>query len=200
MIAPKSRQDAPATAARGSDRELRGDGLLDGVGKRRVVGDQDRLRAGVVLGLRQQVGRDPVGMAGLVGEDQHLGGARDHVDADLAEDEPLGRRHIGVAGPDDLGDRRDRRRCRRRAPPPPARRRRDRSRRCRRASPPPARAGRACRPAPAPPSPAAGRPRPWPARRSSARTTDRRRCRPAHRGRPPRSRSSGAPARLRARR
>src|SRR5262245_64836236 len=32
----------------------------------------------------------------------------DHVDADLAEHEPLGGRHIGVARPDDLGDRRDR--------------------------------------------------------------------------------------------
>ncbi len=50
-------------------------------------------------------------MAGLVGEDQHLRRARDHVDADLAEHQPLGRRHIGVAGPDDLGDRRDGRRA-----------------------------------------------------------------------------------------
>jgi len=28
-----------------------------------LIGDQDRLGAGVMLGLRQQVGRDPVGMA-----------------------------------------------------------------------------------------------------------------------------------------
>ena len=43
----------------------------------------------------------------LVGEDQHLGGPGDHVDADLAEHQPLGGRHIGVAGADDLGDRLD---------------------------------------------------------------------------------------------
>ena len=88
--------------------ELRFHRLLDLIGERGVVGDQDRLRAGVVLGLRQEVGGDPIGVAGLVGEDQHLGRAGDHVDADLAEDETLGRRHIGVAGPDDLGDRLDR--------------------------------------------------------------------------------------------
>ena len=94
-------------AARGSDASCDCDRLLDRVGERGIVGDQDRLRAGVMLGLGQQIGSDPVGMAGLVGEDQHLGGPGDHVDADLAEDEPLGGRHIGVAGPDDLGDRRD---------------------------------------------------------------------------------------------
>ena len=118
--------------------ELRVHRLLDLVGERGVVGDQDRLRAGVVLGLRQQIGGDPVGIAGLVGEDQHLGRAGDHVDADLAEHQALGRRHIGVAGPDDLGDRLRSSRCRRRARPPPARRRCDRSRRRRRAWPPPA--------------------------------------------------------------
>ena len=107
MTAPKSRQEAPAIAARGSVASWTVDRLLDRVGEIGVVGDQDRLRAGVVLGLGQQIGGDPVGIAGLVGEDQHLGGPGDHVDADLAEDQPLGGRHIGVAGPDDLGDRRD---------------------------------------------------------------------------------------------
>ena len=107
MIAPKSRHDAPATAPRGSVVELRGHRLLDRIGERRVVGDQDRLRRGVVLGLRQQIGGDPVRIAVLVGEDQHLGRAGDHVDADRAEHQPLGRRHIGVAGTDDLGDRLD---------------------------------------------------------------------------------------------
>ena len=111
MIAPKSRHDAPATAPRGSVVSCAVDRLLDRVGERRVVGDQDRLRRGVVLGLRQQVGGDPVGIAALVGEDQHLGRAGDHVDADRAEHQALGRRHIGVAGADDLGDRRDRRRA-----------------------------------------------------------------------------------------
>ena len=60
-----------------------------------------------MLGLRQQIGGDPVGIAGLVGDDQHLGRPGDHVDADLAEHDALGGRHISVARPDDLGDRRD---------------------------------------------------------------------------------------------
>ena len=107
MIAPKSRHDAPAIVARGSVLSCESTAFSTCVGERGVVGDQDRLRAGVVLGLRQQIGGDPVGVARLVGEDQHLGGAGDHVDADLAEHQTLGRRHIGVAGPDDLGDRRN---------------------------------------------------------------------------------------------
>ena len=81
---------------------------FDRAGELFVVGHQDRLRAGVVLGLGQKIGGDPVRIAGVVGDDQHLGGAGDHVDADLAEHHALGRRHIGVAGPDDLGDRRNR--------------------------------------------------------------------------------------------
>ena len=89
MIAPKSRQEPPADRARGSVLSWADDGFLHVVGKRGVVGDQDRLRAGVMLGLRQQIGGDPVGIAGCVGEDQHLGRAGDHVDADLAEDERL---------------------------------------------------------------------------------------------------------------
>ncbi len=40
-------------------RELAGDSRLDGLGEIRIVGHQDRLRCGVVLSLRQQVGRDP---------------------------------------------------------------------------------------------------------------------------------------------
>ena len=107
MTAPKSRHDAPATFSRGNCVKLACDGALDRVGERRVVGDEDRLRAGIVLGLRQKIGGDPIRIAVLVGDDQHLGRARDHVDADFAEHQALGRRHIGVAGSDDLGDRRD---------------------------------------------------------------------------------------------
>ena len=61
-----------------------------------------------MLGLGQQVGGDPVGIVAAVGDDQHFRRAGDHVDADGAEDLALGRRDIGVAGADDLGDRRDR--------------------------------------------------------------------------------------------
>ncbi len=46
-------------------------------------------------------------MPAFVGENQHFRRPGDHVDADLAEDEALGRRHIGIAWADNLGDRRD---------------------------------------------------------------------------------------------
>ena len=107
MMAPKSRHDAAATDAARQGFQLPLDRALDSVGERRIVGDQDRLRGGVVLGLRQQVGGDPFGIGVAVGDDQHLGRTGDHVDADLAEHQALGRRHIGIARPDDLGDRRD---------------------------------------------------------------------------------------------
>ena len=46
-------------------------------------------------------------MALFIGQDQHLRRTGDHVDAHLAEHQTLGGRDIGVAGPDDLGDRRN---------------------------------------------------------------------------------------------
>ena len=190
---------APARArrsrARGSVVELALDRRLDRVGEAGVVGDQDRLRAGVVLGLRQQVGGDPVRIvAGAVGDDQHLGRTGDHVDADRAEHLPLGGRDIGVAGADDLGDRRDglgavgERRDRLRAADAVdlvdagelggrqhqrvelAVRRRHHH------------------------DDALARRRPSPAPRSSAPRTDRPRCRPARRARPPRSRVQRQPS------
>ena len=117
------------------------DSGLDRVGESRVVGDEDGLRDGVVLGLRQQVRGDPVRIGVPVGEDQHLGRAGDHVDADLAEHAPLGRRHISVAGTDDLGDRLHRPRCHRPALRPPERRRSGKSRRRRQGAQPPEPAG-----------------------------------------------------------
>ena len=48
------------------------------------------------------------GSLSRVGDDQHFRRAGDHVDADRAEHLALGGRDIGVAGPDDLGDRPDR--------------------------------------------------------------------------------------------
>ena len=61
-----------------------------------------------MLGLRQQVGRDPPGVVVPVGDHEDLGGAGDEVDADLAEHAALGGGDIGVAGPGDLVDRLDR--------------------------------------------------------------------------------------------
>ena len=83
------------------------DRLFDGKGEVHIVGDEDGLRRRVMLGLRQQVGGDPVRIVVLVGDDQHFRRPGDHVDADLPEHKPLGGGDIGVAGTHDFGDRRD---------------------------------------------------------------------------------------------
>ena len=61
-----------------------------------------------MLGLREEIHRDPVGVGALVRDDEDLGRAGDHVDADGAEHAALGRGDIGVAGSADLVDRRNR--------------------------------------------------------------------------------------------
>mmetsp|Transcript_2723 Transcript_2723/g.8003 ORF Transcript_2723/g.8003 Transcript_2723/m.8003 type:complete len:380 (-) Transcript_2723:77-1216(-) len=63
-------------------------------------GDDDRPRDDVVLGLRQHVRRDHVGVARLVAQHQDLGGPREHVDADARVRHRAGlrRRDPGVAG------------------------------------------------------------------------------------------------------
>ena len=109
MMAPKSFHEARAISARGRVASCDFHRALDIGGEPRAVGDQDRLRARIMLGLRQQIGGDPVGIAGVVGDDQHFGGTGDHVDADLAEHQPLGGGDIGIAGADDLCHRRNRR-------------------------------------------------------------------------------------------
>ena len=188
-IVPRGARDVGA----GQRRELGLHRAFDLGGEPGAVGDQDRLRARIVLGLRQQIGGDPAGIAGVVGDDEHFRGAGDHVDADLAEHLPLGGGDIGVAGADDFGDRRDRRRA--------VGQRRHRLRaadaidfgdaaKLAAAST----SGLSLPPATAPPSPRAPRRPPWPARHSSAPRTDSRRCRRAHRARPHRPRP--APAEL----
>ncbi len=87
---------------------MRFDAALNALGKARIVRDQDRLRGDVMFGLRQEVGGDPVRIRRLVGEDQDLGGARDHVDADFAEHKAFGRGDIGISGSDDLRHGRNR--------------------------------------------------------------------------------------------
>eukprot|EP01022_Parablepharisma_sp_SALTPOND_P017907 TRINITY_DN290_c1_g1_i2.p1 TRINITY_DN290_c1_g1~~TRINITY_DN290_c1_g1_i2.p1 ORF type:complete len:1623 (-),score=570.02 TRINITY_DN290_c1_g1_i2:20056-24924(-) len=75
-----------------------------------VVGiraQQDGLRQLVVLGLREQVHGDPVGIGGTIADDQDFRGAGDHVDAHHAEHAALGGGHIGIAGADDLVHLRD---------------------------------------------------------------------------------------------
>ena len=119
-IAPARRRDFFAREIS----QLPRDGGLDGTGEARVIGDQNRLRGDVVLGLREEIGGDPFGIRAIARNDQDLGRPSDHVDANGAENPPLGRGHISVAGTDDLGDWGDRlssisqRRDRLRAPNP----------------------------------------------------------------------------------
>ena len=78
------------------------------VDHRGVGRDEDRLGKLVVLGLREEIHRDPVGVGAAVRDDEDLGRSGDHVDADGPEYAPLGRGDIRIAGSADLVDRRDR--------------------------------------------------------------------------------------------
>ena len=60
-----------------------------------------------MLGLAEQVGGADFAVHAVVGDDQRLGRPGQQVDADAAEQLPLGLRHIGVAGADDHVDRLD---------------------------------------------------------------------------------------------
>ena len=103
VVGERARGDLAARRLVEQDRE----GLLDEVGQLGVGGDEVRRGARVVLGLRHEVDGDERGHGGLVGEDENLAGAGEHVDAHVAHDELLGRGHVGVAGADDLVDARD---------------------------------------------------------------------------------------------
>ncbi|MNU84774.1 hypothetical protein D3C71_745010 [compost metagenome] len=83
------------------------DGRFNGLAEFGIVGDQDRLRAAIMFRLRQKIGSQPVRIIVLVGNDKHFRRPGDHVDADSAENLALCGGHIGIAGADDLGDRRD---------------------------------------------------------------------------------------------
>jgi hypothetical protein len=74
----------------------------DAVDVRGVGAEQDRLRQFVVLGLREEVHRHPVGVGVAIADHQDFGRAGNHVDADDAEDPALGRGDVGIAGADDL--------------------------------------------------------------------------------------------------
>ena len=99
-IAPARRRDFFAREIS----QLPRDRGLDGTGEARVIGDQNRLRRGVVFGLREEIGGDPFGIGAIACNNQDLGRPSDHVDANGAENPPLGRGHISIARTDDLGD------------------------------------------------------------------------------------------------
>ena len=103
MVAPRGGR----IGARGQGGQLARNLGFDGRGEIGVVGDQDGLRGRVMLGLGQQVGGDPVGPVLIVSDDDDFRRSGQGVDADDAIDPPLGSRHIGVAGADDLVHRRD---------------------------------------------------------------------------------------------
>ena len=84
------------------------DARLDAFDESGVGTDQDGLRQLVVFGLREKIHRNPVRIAGTVGDDEDFRGTGHHVDADDAENTTLGRRHVGIAGADDLVDLRHR--------------------------------------------------------------------------------------------
>ena len=111
---PRQDQGPAAAQRRGDDlaplhgRQQPVDAGGDPVEEGRVPGHQDGLGVLVVLGLGEEVHGDPVRIGAAVAQDQDLGGAGHHVDADLTEDRPLGGGDIDVAGADDLvhaGDR-----------------------------------------------------------------------------------------------
>ena len=105
ITAPCARQLSAAMAVRGSVASGRVDRGHDPPGEGRVVGDEDRLRRRVVLGLGQKIGGDPGGIVVAIGDHQDLGRPGDHIDADGAEHLALGGSDIGVARPHHLVDR-----------------------------------------------------------------------------------------------
>ena len=90
--------------AAGHRREQFGNRGLDGDGKLGVGRQKHGLGEFIVLGLAEQVHRDPVGIRSAVADHEDFGRTGDHVDADAAEYMALGSRHVGVARTDDLVD------------------------------------------------------------------------------------------------
>lgn len=93
--------------AAGKEGELplrfRGDPLREGG----AVGEQDGAGEPVVLGLREDIRRDVGGVLLPVRYDEDLGGAGEHVDADLAVHLFFGEGDVDVAGAGDDVDLRD---------------------------------------------------------------------------------------------
>ena len=90
-------------------------------------GDEDGQRLGIVLGLRDEIGRDAGRGAAFAGDDD-LRGPGQHVDGAVEGDETLGRGDVEIAGANDLVDARNSLLFRRPARRRRARRRGDRTR------------------------------------------------------------------------
>ena len=76
-------------------------------GKTSIIGDEDRLRSWIVLGLTEQVCCNPVRVILAVGYNQNFGRTCDHIDADHAVKLSLRFGYIGIAWADDDIDRLD---------------------------------------------------------------------------------------------
>ena len=101
-------QGRDATGA-GQLRCLPGELVADPLGQLGTVRDQERLLVSrAVLELREQVGRDPVGLGRLVGKDRDFTGTGDKVEGHMAVDLPLGGGDKSPARADDLLDGPDR--------------------------------------------------------------------------------------------
>ena len=75
---------------------------LHGLGQLPAVGDQHRAGQLVMLGLAQQVGGYPCGVAAAVCQHQNLGRAGNHINANLAENLALCRCNVDISGADNL--------------------------------------------------------------------------------------------------
>ena len=108
MIAPKSCHDAPAILARGSVLSCASTACATSSARRfeSVIRIDCALSSCSACASRSAAIQEALPLSSAI--DQHFGGTGDHVDADLAEHQPLGGGDIGIAGPDDLGDRRNR--------------------------------------------------------------------------------------------
>ena len=105
-----SGEDERAVGAKGGPRDfparqrgelaLRGGG--HGVDERPRRGEENRAGHGIVLGLGEKIGGDPLWIGRCVRDHHHLARARDHVDAHVAEHPALGQRHVDIPRPHDL--------------------------------------------------------------------------------------------------
>ena len=126
LLQRRGDDDAAVRAERRARRAVRGHArrhrARDALGQRPARRDQHRARVGIVLGLRDEVGGNPVGRP-LGRDDDDLGGPGVEVDAAVGRDQRLGRRDVAVARARRSCPRAAPWPCRRRAPPPRARRR-----------------------------------------------------------------------------
>src|SRR6185503_20068381 len=93
--------------------ELTRDLRLDAIGQTAITRDEYWERVGVMLGLREQIGRYGCWRRRRVGENDELRWSREHVDRDPTRNELFGGGYVTVAWTDDDVGRRNRSRAER---------------------------------------------------------------------------------------